>query len=578
VESAVARRGLGYQELEYKVAASIVLSAYATIIALSASTFPGDTRDYANSIVARHAGRDLYFWEFGHLLWRPLGYLLVLVSRPFRVGIAEQSEYLVAVHSLIAISIVAGAIALLAFLAWVIRLRVPRTTAVAATLAMAMSCALLNYAQTGTAYLPALAMLCVGLWAIARADDNPSSRLPLAASALAASVLLWLPMVLAVPAACASPMLLRGDNASRRRASCKTFVLTTIIVAVAYIIVVLIKGVDSASALTAWMSAASHGIRDSAGVARASVGFARSIVSSDQLGIIAKRHMLGDPFNPASIRDVVRGGLYRFALFYFSGLIIVTVLVRSLAGRRTLLFLAISALPVLALAVLWQGGDLERYLALFPAIFLTVATALAMLPRRTYAVSGAILVVGLFALNMPDYLRSRSDLTCARLARRLSAIPRDAGKKALVVTPLNSDELTQVRGLCPDVSLLEDANSPNVIGLVTPHESSAPSWRRVFAANVAKAWRAGARVWVSKRAFVAKPAAQWVWTEGDEPRVHWRDFPTFFRALQHSEPRGVDDEFVEIPPSPRNIAIVNALTGSTLTSKQPFVVATPRDR
>lgn len=291
-------------------------------------------------------------------------------------------------------------------------------------------------------------------------------------------------------------------------------------------------------------------------------------MSSDQLGIIAKRHLLGDPFNPASMLDVVRGGLYRMALFYLSGLIVVVALVRSVAGRRTLLFLAMSALPVLALAVLWQGGDLERYLALFPAIFLTVATALAMLSRRTCVVGGGLLIIGLTALNVPDYLRHNSELTCARLAHRLSAIPRDDGRKALVVTPLNSDELTQVRGLCPDVSLLEDAGSPNVIGLVTPHESTAPSWRRIFAANVAKAWRAGSRVWLSKRAFAAKPASQWAWAEGDEPRVHWRDFPTFFRALQHSELGAVDDEFVEIVPSPKNIAIVNDLAGGAPTRKR----------
>lgn len=199
-------------------------------------------------------------------MWRPLGYLVVLLSRPFRFGVAEQSQYQIAVHSFIAISVIAGAIALLAFLAWV--MRVPWTMAVAATLAMAMSCALLNYAQTGTAYLPALAMLCLALWAFARIDDDRSPRLLFPALALTASVLLWLPMVLAVPAACASPVILRGGNASRRRVSCKTFALATIFVAAAYIIVVLIRGIDSVSGLTAWMSAASHGIRDSGGVAR----------------------------------------------------------------------------------------------------------------------------------------------------------------------------------------------------------------------------------------------------------------------------------------------------------------------
>src|SRR6266550_6632519 len=46
------------------------------------SYFMGDTVDYAQAIVAHAAGRDYFFWEFGHLLWRPLGFALFQIAAP----------------------------------------------------------------------------------------------------------------------------------------------------------------------------------------------------------------------------------------------------------------------------------------------------------------------------------------------------------------------------------------------------------------------------------------------------------------------------------------------------------------
>ena len=537
----------------------LLLSTYVAILAFSASTFPGDTRDYANSIAAHFVGRDLYFWEFGHLLWRPFGYLTAAISA--QLGLAEPSRYLAGVRALTSLSILAGAVALVAFLGWLVRLGFRRSTAFVTTVAMALTSAFLNYSQTGAAYVSALAMLCVALWATARADDASTPRVALPALALSMSILFWLPMVLAVPAACLSPVILRGDSASRRAMSCRIAAFTALFVGCAYGVVILAKGIYTYSALSQWMSAASHGIRDSGGVARAAVGFARSVVSNDRLGIIAKRYLLHDPLNPATLGDVVRGGLYRLALFYVAAAVIAVMLVRNAPSHRALIFLMISATPVLTLALLWQGGDLERYLPLFPALFLTVAAALALLPYPTRLITGAALCAGLLALNMPEYLRGRSELACAQLSRRLSAIPANIRTRALVVTPLNSDDWPRARGLCPELSL-DDARNPSVIGLVTPHELSAPSWRRFFAVRAMHAWQSGKRVFISRRALAARPAAAWEWVEGDEPRIHWRDFPTFFRSLQHNEFGGADGELVEIPPSPINVASLERLAGN----------------
>jgi hypothetical protein len=550
-----------------------ILATYAGLRVATASTYAGDTRDYANSIVARFGDRDLYFWEFGHLLWRPVGYAAVFVAR-LTPGGEQASSFPLTVRLLVDMSVVAGALTLIAFLAWLKRLGVAWMPAVVATLAMGLSCTLLNYAQTGTAYIPALSLLCVALWSVARADDIAPGRISLlGVAAISLSVLLWLPMIFVVPAVVLSPLVLRGDTPTRRHVTGMTFALAALFIECAYGAVVLVKGLHSFPALTSWVASASHGIHDSGGLSRAIVGFARSVLSTDQLGLVAKRHMLGDPYNPASLGDVVRGGLYRLVVFYGAIAAIIILLVRTSRGRRALIEFALFAAPVLVMAVAWQGGDLERYLPLFPALFMLLAVALAAIPPAAQRVAAAGVVVALCVLNIPDFDRGKTTRVCAEVARRLAFVPADTTHPPLVVTPLNSDEVTQARGLCASVAQLEDAKRLRVVGLITPHEKLARLWRTVFATDVTKAWSAGSRVWLSTRAYATRPASDWGWAEGDDPSVHWRDLSAFLGRLDRARSRGNGDEFVEILPTSANLRILDSAAGSVQLDTMRFIAA-----
>src|SRR6266511_3599467 len=42
----------------------------------------GDTVDYGDSIIAYEQGRFLKFWEFGHLFWRPLAWVIYRLFNP----------------------------------------------------------------------------------------------------------------------------------------------------------------------------------------------------------------------------------------------------------------------------------------------------------------------------------------------------------------------------------------------------------------------------------------------------------------------------------------------------------------
>lgn len=537
------------------IAPASILCVYVLLLAVTATTDPGDTRDYANSITGRFAGRDLYFWESGHLLWRPIGYLLVLVTHPLHAGVSRAVSYQEVVHALTAISIAMGAVALLAILAFQRRMGVRALPAAGATIAMALTCAFLDYAQSGTAYIPALAMLIVALWALSA--DSPSRWRGLVPGlAFAMSVLLWLPMVFVVSVAALSQIILRGDDRRRRIAAAVACVLSGALVITAYACVAAIKQLHSATAFHEWLIEASHGIRDSGGVSRAAIGFARSVASTGQLGLVAKRHMLGDPFAPATMADVVRAGLYRIMAFYAALGVLVIVLARR-REWRVLGFLALTAIPVFWLAISWQGGDIERYFALFPALFLSVGVALSARSWRSGVLSSAAMIAILAAFNLPDYSREAAARSCAVLSRRLQSVPTVAGGRTVLVT-ITADELTAIRGRCPDAPILNRADLPRLWDIFTPHVGNATQWRRSFAERALAEWDSGGRVWISTGLLRPSPPAEWHWAEGDDNRVHWRDFPAFFNHLELGELGSGENSFVEVIASRRDVAILDS--------------------
>src|SRR5436305_8510979 len=90
-------------------------------------------------------------------------------------------------------------------------------------------------------------------------------------------------------------------------------------------------------------------------------------------GATLKRFLLHDPENPVSLSDLLRTGLWKCALFYS---VVVSLLMISLKiprGRRFLMFFLLNAVPVLSFAIAWRGGDIERYLSLYPPFFLGLA-------------------------------------------------------------------------------------------------------------------------------------------------------------------------------------------------------------
>jgi hypothetical protein len=71
-------------------------------------------------------------------------------------------------------------------------------------------------------------------------------------------------------------------------------------------------------------------------------------------------------------------------------------------------------------------------------------------------------------------------------------------------------------------------------------------------------WDSGGRVWISTGLLRPSPPAEWHWAEGDDNRVHWRDFPAFFNYLELGELGSGENSFVEVIASPRDVAILDS--------------------
>lgn len=553
--------------LRERLDAFALVALYLLLVAVTRTLDQGDTPGYAVDIVAALQGETGRLWEFGHLLWRPVGFAIVRLIIAVEGPAIAQSHATLLVASIRVLTVIAtagGAAAVLLFRLWLGRLEVPRLAAAVATGGFLSAAGFINYAETGSAYVPALAMLLLGFYALA-ADDRgrPATTVAVASIGFAGAVLLWAPMILGIPSAALSMILLRGTDRSRVRAALLACVISGCLTIAVYLLIVRAANLHSAHDVRLWIASASHGIVGIGGVPRALVGFARSIVNMGQLGLVVKRHLIHDPYNPTTWLDIVRAGLPRLVLLYLVLGGICLVLARRTSGRRVLAFAACSAAPVIAFALYWQGGDVERYLAFYPALFAAAAYAMTLLPMRSVLTVGPAAIATMCVVNARAISRSKSTHECTLLADRLASIPRTPDHPTLVISPHGLDEIVLMKVRCPTSPVVTDSSAPEVHGLVMSNSAFSYEWHSWLAARANDVWNAGGHVWLSRRAFAAVPAASWRWAEGDDPRITWREFPEYFRHVDVGPLFGGVDGFVELLPTERTRAFIATNANST---------------
>jgi hypothetical protein len=514
--------------------------------------------------VSRFSGTYNEFWEFGHVLWRPMGWLVTqAVCFVSPKWLADDSDY----HVLLVLSVLSwlfglAAVYLFQRLAWFSTRRF--WCASLSTVGFVTAQAFLNFTQAGTPYVAGLTMLLLGIYILAVNYDPVGSnrRSVLGGLALAGAVLLWFPYALAIPAALLIPLVTRR---SVRGTLIAGFSFAAASGGV-YLAVILGLRLHTLPEILAWIRSASHGVQIG-GWIRAGFGFARSFINMGNDGVLFKRFLLHDPFNPVSVTDLMRTVLAKMLMFYaLLAAVVVTLVVAK--QKRALALLALAAVPVLLFAVHWQGGDLERYLPLYPFLFVAIAVALSEQMSRTRKYVCAGFLVAMAAINVGALSRHSYSLREAYLSRRASSIPISRlTKSSVLFVTHNGDDLVSFARSFPWAPLNRH-NLFHVRAVLEPNGSDVPRWKSKFGEFVMAAWAKNGNVWVSQRLLSALPRAEWNWTEHDDPRIGWRDLTPFFRGLQYQECIGESDGFCLLVASNANRELLSRVMQSpTLTAE-----------
>lgn len=560
-----------------RASAAIALLAVLAYVIATLATRPywtGDSADYADSIVMWARGTDYNFWDPGHLVWRPLGYLVFRAIQPIVGWTAESPSAVATAEQTITWMCWLCGLASAGLLAlWLGRVAASRLAAALTALVLIVGHGFLTFSQTGLAYVPGLAFLLLGLYLLSSGRGEPRRSLAAgigAGVALACAVLIWLPYALVLPGALLSPLLLFGASGPRWRLVAVSTVACAIVGLVTYGAVAAEVGVATPAAFVAWLQGASHGISGSGGIPRAVFGFARSFLNMGNDGALVKRYMLGDPHNPVAFGDLLRVSLWKLAIFYAFLLIVVVRAAYTAVGRRALLFLAVAGIPTLAFALAWQAGDMERYMPLLPGLCLVTAAALDArrlrrgssiatepLPLARAARAAVVLLVITAAVVNGRALSAAAIATTeAKVVARVGplAAPGTLPPSSMVVTANWHDELISYARANPGRSINAQERFP-LYALVTPRGATSPTWRPEFARRALKTWEQGGQVWIARRALAPRPAPDWNWVEGDDPHVKWADFQRFFAPFAIGPASvGGEDGFVMLPNTPENAA------------------------
>ena len=526
---------------------------YFGLTALTRAISLGDTPFYLSSVLKYSGGRDLVFWDFGHLLWRPAIWTLYRAGHWIDPRIDPRS---LVFHLLLSVNWIAG-LGCLLLMARVVRRFATARFAVLAATTLATSQVFLNYLHTGTSYVPGLFFLLLALELATSSLSHvprPWVESSLFGASLAIPVLLWLPYIFAIPGLLLLPSLLHGPNKKTAHYAINATIACAAIGFGAYASVALEMHFSSFTEVTAWFDRASHSIDHVGGIARAVFGFNRAWFEMGRDGLLFRRFLLHDPYAPVSATTLVFTGVWKIALTYaFLATIAFRLLRGSVRDHRILAFLSLTFLPVFAFGIKWQGGDMERYIAAFPAIVLAGACALTSRPGTALRTLGIAFVSALLIVNLPNDLTWVRDAGDRALASRLASIGPIPEGSYLFVFP--SDPLT---GFVPSStnSAAGYDRDVTVIGIVPIGYRDAPDWRAIFASMSLKAWQDGKDVWICSCLLDPVPNPKWGWVEGTEPSVRWTDIRSFLSHLQVSERRG---DFVQLPPTPGNVEFLGAI-------------------
>lgn len=529
----------------------LILVVYLGATWVTDAHFMGDTHIYADAILASRLG------EFGHLLWSPLGWVVSQLSMPVTSSIVGRDARLTVIMTLMSLSWLAGLLSVFMLHGVVRTISQREWAANAATLGLIFSQAFLNFAQTGCSYVPGLSLLLSGIYLSVTGGERPqqsSARGWGAGVALAGAVGLWFPYVLSVPAALAFPLLVFGPAKRRWRFVHRGAVTFALATALMYGSAALLQGMHTVADLREWVASSAHGISGVNGAPRMLFGLSRSFINMGNDGIAFKRFVAHDPLNPVSAADMLNLwlSLGKLSLFYLLLGSMTMMLLRSERSRRMLGLLVLNGLPILVFAVSWQGGDMERYLPLYPLFFVSLAYCLSSdRPSPWFRIIAVAFMAIVTVSNVRGMATSVSIRRQNEVVARIQDLQPLLKRQSLVVTVHQQDGVRAFYWTFP-FHPINRAGSLSSYHVVEAGTTEVLDWRQRFAARTLSVWAAGGDVWVSRRVLSPRPRSEWNWVEGGDPRVSWADIYGFFSRLEMGRSVGGDDGFALLLSSPKN--------------------------
>ena len=537
----------------------LVIIAYFVAIFLTTGYFWADAADYVSSVVAFHEGRNASFIEFGHLLWRPLGWLLWTslfdLSDPLYWRLQVFTVFRV-------INLFLGLAATLAFFHILISINVSRALSSFFAIVFITSHACLNFVQTGTSYAAALAFFVIGIAFIVSRSSRFEFVAPfLGGVSLALAAGFWIAFVWVIPSVLIISPILYGMERRNFINSAIVLLSFSVTIFIVFGLAAYSLSLNSASEILAWIKVSSHGI-ETRGLGRTIFGLARSFVFMSDGGAQIKAWLLGDENQTLTVWTA----LYTLALvggFYFSMAVSATILSRDRFGRTIILWALIGIAPLFLFAVFFDGAAVERHLPAIPIILIVAAIALEK-SRSTVLFWMLIAIFSVFGLiNMLALSEWNQSKTIASISERARLVATQTKTTDMVYLPHWMDDLVNFNRSFPDHPLNQFGNRQyNVV--VTLGIGQTRTWREEFALRTLIAWKTGRDVWVSNRVLSANPGNGWNWIEGTDDHVRWQDLPNFFSQLTYDSRFGERDGFQRVANESANLLYFQSLTSACL--------------
>lgn len=528
------------------------LLIYGASLAITSPVYFGDSLYYANDVLRSRGpqGAVHELWEFGHLLWRPLGASIAPLALAWTPNSWAWTPLLKITFGMMFISEICGAILILLFYDLIRTFVVQPWVRLLLIVAFVWSNPVLGYSQTASSYVPALMFLTAAIWIQIKAESN-ARNMWLSALTLSAAALLWFPTILAVPAIASLGTFLRAGG-SPRRWSDWIAPLQIIGLSVGLVVVALatggwLAGERSGPEYLTWIGGSKHDLNQNRQWLRAIGGVSHLLFEPSMSGVYLKRFLLRDPYHPVNILALIPLALSRIGVAYVLYGSAIGLGMLSRRARPLLTALLLGAGPMLFFAIfLFEPSASERFLPALPLLFLTLSAGWDA-PGRFAGLLRAAAILALISIPVTNFSSfATSASTDFRDAEaRLAEFRSQADPQDLLITVTFDDPLVRLIEQHP----FHSANRPAPVRtyqVVAIASSDALQWRGNLATRVRAEWRQNHEVWISKSLLAGQPAAYVNWVEGDSPAARWRDYSAFFQNLSYDRETGRPDGFARI--------------------------------